>query len=473
MKKLIALLLALSLVLAFVGCAKTETTPETTVAPTVPATTTAPETEPATEATEAAPVVTGMTHEEYVAAELDSEVEIVTYVQAHQSWWDNKVTVYAQSPDGAYFLYEMACSEEDAEKLVPGTKIHVTGYKSEWAGEVEVTDATFEFVDDGDSWIAPATEISGDLVTLSDPDPDEWTQALIMQLQNKYVSIHSVTVEKIAYKNDAPGDDIYVTVRCGADTYDLCVEAYLTGPETQVYQDVCNLKEGDRIYVFGFLYWYEGINMHITSVYPASEMSASDYAAIELDGEVDIVTYVQAHQSWWDGKVTVYCQSPSPEGGYFLYEMACSEEDAEKLVPGTKIHVTGYKSEWAGEVEVTDATFEFVDDGDTWISDPYYGNSALGKDSLIDYQNERFVFYDMTVESISYKNDEPGDDIYLTLGYEGSSYNFCVEAYLTGPETEVYQTVCSLKEGNTIDVECFLYWYEEMNPHIIAVTNIY
>jgi hypothetical protein len=41
-------------------------------------------------------------------------------VQATQSWWDNKITVYAQDQDGAYFLYEMACSEEDAAKLVPG-----------------------------------------------------------------------------------------------------------------------------------------------------------------------------------------------------------------------------------------------------------------------------------------------------------------------------------------------------------------
>src|SRR5574344_1551130 len=87
-----------------------------------------------------------MTHEQYVAAEMQSEVVVETYVQAHQSWWDNKVTVYCQSPDGAYFLYELACSEADAEKLVPGTKIRVTGSKGEWAGEVEIMDGTFEFV---------------------------------------------------------------------------------------------------------------------------------------------------------------------------------------------------------------------------------------------------------------------------------------------------------------------------------------
>ena len=71
-----------------------------------------------------------MSYAEYAAAELDTAVVVETYVQAHQAWWDGKVTVYTQDEDGAYFLYNMACSEEDAEKLVPGAKIKVTGYKS-------------------------------------------------------------------------------------------------------------------------------------------------------------------------------------------------------------------------------------------------------------------------------------------------------------------------------------------------------
>ena len=121
MKKIIAMLLVLSMVLAFAGCAKTEEAPETTAAP-VETTTAAVETEAAeTEAAETEAAAAVMTHEEYMAAELDSAVTIETYVQGHQSWWDNKVTVYCQSPDGAYFLYELACSEEDAAKLVPGT----------------------------------------------------------------------------------------------------------------------------------------------------------------------------------------------------------------------------------------------------------------------------------------------------------------------------------------------------------------
>ena len=196
-------------------------------------------------------------------------------------------------------------------------------------------------------------------------------------------------------------------------------------------------------------------------------MSHEEYAAAAVNDPVTVETYVQGHQSWWDNKVTVYCQSP--DGAYFLYELSCSEEDAAKLVPGTKIRVTGFKGEWAGEVEIVDGTFEFLED-DTYVAAPLDVTALLGTDEMLDHQNETVSFKGMTVEAISYKNDEPGDDIYVTLSKDGASYNFCVEMYLTGPESDVYTTVGALNVGDTVDVEGFLYWYEGMNPHITAIT---
>jgi len=257
MKKLIAMLLVLTMVLAFAGCAKTEEAPETTAA--TEAATEAP-TEAATEApteaeVEAEPEVAVMTHADYAAAELDTEVVIETYVQGHQSWWDNKITVYCQSPDGAYFLYELACSEEDAAKLVPGTKIRVTGYKGEWAGEVEVMDGTFEFVEDGDTFVAEALDVTELLGT------DE-----LIAHQNEFVSFTGMTVEAIEYKNGEPGDDIYVTLGYNGASYSFCVEVYLTGTDSDVYTTVGTLNVGDTVNVEGFLYWYEGVNPHITAI---------------------------------------------------------------------------------------------------------------------------------------------------------------------------------------------------------------
>ena len=258
MKKIIAMLLVLVMAVSLVACAG-EKVPETTAA--TEATETVTEaTEAATETTEAATegsevVVDTMTHEEYMAAELDAEVVIETYVQATQSWWDNKITVYCQSPDGAYFVYELACSEEDAAKLVPGTKILVTGYKGEWAGEVEVMDGAFTFVEGGDTWIAEAVDVTELL----------GTDALIAH-QNEKVSFTGLTIEAIEYKNGEPGDDIYVTVGYNGASYSFCVERYLTGPETDVYTTVGTLQVGDVVNVEGFLYWYEGVNTHITAI---------------------------------------------------------------------------------------------------------------------------------------------------------------------------------------------------------------
>ena len=81
-----------------------------------------------------------MTYEEYMAAEIQAPITVDVYVQATQSWWDNKITVYAADFDGAYFIYEMACSEEDAAKLTLGTKIRVSGFKAEWSGEIEIVE---------------------------------------------------------------------------------------------------------------------------------------------------------------------------------------------------------------------------------------------------------------------------------------------------------------------------------------------
>ena len=193
----------------------------------------------------------------------------------------------------------------------------------------------------------------------------------------------------------------------------------------------------------------------------------NNYMAAELDSQVVIETYVQATQSWWDNKITVYAQGP--DGAYFIYEMACSEEDAAKLVPGAKIRVTGYKGEWAGEVEIMDATFEFVE-GDTWTATALDVTSLLGTDELIAHQNELVSFKGLTVVSVEYKNGEPGDDIYVTVSLNGAEYSFCVERYLTGPETEVYAAVGALNAGDVVDIEGFLYWYEGVNTHITAVT---
>ncbi len=202
-----------------------------------------------------------MTYAEYVAADVDTEVTIECYVQAHQSWWDNKVSVYAQDHDGGYFIYNMECSEEDAEKLVPGTKIKVNGFKTMWPevnGEVEIAEgATFEFVD-GDTYVVEGDDVVNvtDLVG---------TDALA-DYMNRKVLFTDMTVEAVNYKNGEPGDDIYVTLSKDGTNVEFCYEYYLNGDDNDFYTYVGSLEAGQVVDVAGFLYWYEGPDAHITEL---------------------------------------------------------------------------------------------------------------------------------------------------------------------------------------------------------------
>ena len=250
MKKIIALVLAAVMVLAFAACSN-NAAEETTV----------PEEETTLNAADTEKGEGVMTYAEFVAAELDSEVVIETYVQAKQSWWEDKVTVYTQDADGAYFLYEMACTEEDNAKLVPGTKIKVTGFKSEWSGEVEITDATFE-IEEG-YYLAEAADVTEKIGTEE-----------LINSQNMFVGFKGMTIEAydeegnaFAYKNaEEKTDDLYFKASVNGTTLDFCIEYYLCNEETDVYKAVEALKVGDVVDMEGFLYWYEGANAHITSL---------------------------------------------------------------------------------------------------------------------------------------------------------------------------------------------------------------
>ena len=94
-----------------------------------------------------------------------------------------------------------------------------------------------------------------------------------------------------------------------------------------------------------------------------------------------------------------------------------------------------------------------------------------------------FTAKNMTVEAIKDKDGneaaflynwdgsgEQGNDLYFNVSIDGVTYNFCVESYLTGADTDVYKAVEALKIGDKIDVVGFLYWYDGINPHVTAVT---
>lgn len=198
-------------------------------------------------------------------------------------------------------------------------------------------------------------------------------------------------------------------------------------------------------------------------------MDYYDYEEADIGDLVVVEAYVQATQSWWNNKITVYLADH--DGAYFAYEMACTQEDAARLTPGTKIRIIGTKGEWAGEVEIMDCTFTLVEGADTYVAEAKDLTDMLGSKDLIEYQNQLAKFTDMTVKSVEYKNGTPGDDIYVTFTKGGVDYSFCVEYYLNGSDAAFYGQFATLVAGDVVDVEGFVYWYNGINTHITKITK--
>lgn len=208
-------------------------------------------------------------------------------------------------------------------------------------------------------------------------------------------------------------------------------------------------------------------------------MTYAEYAAAAIDAPVTVECYVQAKQGWWQNEAVVYAQDG--EGGYFFYKLPCTEEEYAKLTTGTKIRVSGYKAQWAGEIEVVDCTYEILEGN--YVAEPIDVTSLLGTDELVNKQNMLCAFNGLTVAPSTDANGnevaflynwdgsgEEGSDLYFNVTLNGNTYTFCVESYLCGAETDVYKAVKALKVGDTVDLVGFLYWYEGAQPHVTSVT---
>lgn len=232
--------------------------------------TTAETTEATTDTSTADATAVPMTHAEFEAAAIDDAVTVETYVQATQAYprEPNKISVYAQSVDGAYFIYAATFPEEDFEKLQPGTKISVSGVKSDFSGEIEIADGILEIVE-GDTFVAEAEDVTALLGT------DE-----LVAHQNEKVSLKGLTITAstdaegneaaFLYKVDgsgAQGEDIFFYAADEAgNTYLFTVETDLADKDTDAYKAAEALQIGDKVDIEGFLYWHDDVNPHVTGI---------------------------------------------------------------------------------------------------------------------------------------------------------------------------------------------------------------
>ena len=234
-------------------------------------------------------------------------------------------------------------------------------------------------------------------------------------------------------------------------------------------------------------------------------MTYEEYVNAETGTLVTVEAYVQGKQEWYEDNkevgtdtVTIYAQDKN--GGYFFYDVPCSKSDYARLKPGVKIRFTGYKSEWAGEDEIVADDLDSIEILD---EKPYLPKAIdvteimADEDELYKHLNEKVSFKGMTVEPASVVEEETesaaggksktkakeapaflygwdgsgseGDDLYFEASVDGETYSFVIESYLCDKDSDVYKAVENLKVGDKIDMEGFLYWYEEPLPHITSV----
>ena len=235
MKKTLAIILAMVMVLAFAACGKTKVDPN-------------------------AKDEGVLDHAAYIAAADGETVTIEgfitekTYAQAY-----GNVNFFIQDGDGAYFVYRMPCTDEDNAKLEIGKKVKVTGVRTAWSdmNELKEGSATYEVLED------TYTFENTDVTSLLD-------SADLIKYQSMKVVVKGAAVKNAALYNwdgsGEPGSDLYLDLTVNGKDYTFVVESDLCGADSDTYKAVEGLKAGQTIDIEGYMYWYNGPQMWIKTV---------------------------------------------------------------------------------------------------------------------------------------------------------------------------------------------------------------
>ncbi|MBR0416471.1 MAG: hypothetical protein IJI56_01525 [Firmicutes bacterium] len=241
MKKFLAIILALVMVLSFAACGKKDPKPA--------------------EVDPNAKDQGVLTHSEFIAAADGTDVTIEGFITAfiHQDSWGNSCNLMLQDGDGAYFVYKLEYEDSVAGKLEVGQKVKVSGIRTAWAGENEIKEKT------------GTVEILDGTYTFDYKDVTEFFgKDEITDYQNMKVKISGAKVVSPAlYKWDGSGekgDDLYITFEINGSEYQFLVETDLFGADSDVYKAVEALTVGQTVDLEGFLYWYNTPQMWIVNV---------------------------------------------------------------------------------------------------------------------------------------------------------------------------------------------------------------
>ena len=451
---------------------------ETTTETKAPETTTETVTETTTKAPEPTTTVATnvLSYDEYIAAEVGSEVTIEAYITGRTTWYNNAASFYLADDNGGYYVYNLPCTEEEYASLLINKKLQVTGTKAEWKGEVEINCQTATEnggwqLCDGEDFNPSSTNITSIAKEVLDNYKNQFIKALGLTVTKApYTNFEDFTLEPKA------GVDVYFEVKDDAGNVStFVVEAYLENSQygSDVYNAVCALNVGDRIDLEGFVYYWENPQLQVTGL--TKVFSYDEYIAAAANEEVTIQAYIASRTTWYNNAASFYLADDN--GGYYVYNLPCTEDEYNNLlVKGAFVEITGAKAEWKGEVEINGQTATenagYIVLGASKTYDAILVND-IAKATLDLYKNQLVKTKELTVTKAPYTNFEDftlapkaGTDVYVEVTDGTNTFLFVVEAYLEDSlyDSNTYKNVCALHVGDKVVLEGFIYYWE--NPQM-------
>ena len=451
---------------------------ETTTETKAPETTTETVTETTTKAPEPTTTVATnvLSYDEYIAAEVGSEVTIEAYITGRTTWYNNAASFYLADDNGGYYVYNLPCTEEEYASLLIHKKLQVTGAKAEWKGEVEINCQTATEnggwqLCDGEDFNPSSTNITSIAKEALDNYKNQSVKALGLTVTKApYTNFEDFTLEPKA------GVDVYFEVKDDAGNEStFVVEAYLENSQygSDVYNAVCALNVGDRIDLEGFVYYWENPQLQVTGL--TKVFSYDEYIAAAANEEVTIQAYIASRTTWYNNAASFYLADDN--GGYYVYNLPCTEDEYNNLlVKGAFVEITGAKAEWKGEVEINGQTATenagYIVLGASKTYDAILVND-IAKSTLDLYKNQLVKTKELTVTKAPYTNHDDftlapkaGTDVYVEVTDGTNTFLFVVEAYLEDSlyDSNTYKNVCALHVGDKVVLEGFIYYWE--NPQM-------
>ena len=214
-------------------------------------------------------------------------------------------------------------------------------------------------------------------------------------------------------------------------------------------------------------------------------MTYKEFCEAEDGADVTVAGVISMKSEYYNNGVSFYLQDSN--GGYYVYDMPCTEVEYEQLEPGTAVKVNGCKAVWNGEEEIIIATCEIIEgDIDEWSTELC---SVRDESVLKNMKNFRVSGLEFIIEPITdisgsekaflYGPDgtaSAGEDIYfnaVSVPWDESNtplhLQFCVETVFVPASDPVYKTAETLQIGDHIYLEGYLFWYEGPNPWVSSL----